>query len=280
MTEEQLEGASPGRMPEDRADFANRENILAGYVSLLDNWGKNETKVGLRTENSRVKGLNRIHAESVHQNYTDFFPSFYYGYHLSADKNLSFSYSRNIGRPSFRDLNPFVVKTSDFSFIKGNPSLKPQYDDQIDVQYQTKKHALSLFGRFAQGYITYQASLSGGGIKTWQPLNFGSERVFAMDYDYSGNLSDWLFINFSLQVKYYEFALKDKALQSHRISFYNGLYARLKLSKSLSFDISSHCYSPYQFSTTENKGYYKLDLSIQKAFLKKRDGSNFTFPTC
>lgn len=275
LTEERLKGASPGRIPEDRADFTNREDVLAGYAALLDSWGKNEIKVGLRTENSRVKGLNRINVESVHQNYTTLFPSFYYGYQLSADKNLSFSYSKHIGRPSFRDLNPFIVKTSDFSFIEGNPQLKPQYEDQIDVRYQTKKHALSLFGKFTQDFITYQASLSGGDVKTWQPLNFGSERILGTDYSYSGNPSDWLFINFSLQLKYYEFELKDRAFQSHRISFYNGLYASLKLSESLSLDISSHCYSPYQFSTTENKGYYKLDLSIRKAFLKKRGRVEF-----
>lgn len=56
-------------------------------------------------------------------------------------KSLSFSYKRSITRPSFRDLNPFVIKQNDFLYMIGNPNLQPLYLDDIEIGYNMKKHS-------------------------------------------------------------------------------------------------------------------------------------------
>jgi iron complex outermembrane receptor protein len=112
----------------DQEDFYNKENISAGYFSVSAKPDeRNSFKLGFRTESTAFSGENRITDQTAKQNYTGFFPSMYYGYAIEKEKILSFNYSRSIQRPSFNDLNPFIRKENDYSYILGNPHLKPQY---------------------------------------------------------------------------------------------------------------------------------------------------------
>ncbi|GAL77303.1 putative TonB-dependent receptor [Algibacter lectus] len=111
---------------EGEENFFNKENVFAGYFSGSFKWNnKSNLKIGIRIENTQIDGLNRINNEEVNQDYTDLFPSLYYGYDFNNKENISFSLARSIARPSFRDLNPFILKLDDFYYQTGNPELKP-----------------------------------------------------------------------------------------------------------------------------------------------------------
>ncbi|PDS22570.1 hypothetical protein B0A77_13050 [Flavobacterium branchiophilum] len=265
LIEESFIGDNWQLNPSGFQNFTNRENIFASYFTFNRKWKENNNiKFGLRIENTNVNGFNKINNESVTQNYTDFFPSFYYGYDFGNDKYISFTYSKSILRPSFKDLNPFVLKLDDFYYQKGNPDLKPQYSNKIDVSYQLENHEISFNINFVNDLIAPAYTLSNDNVRIYQSQNFGNENNYGISYDYSGDLSKWLFMNFTFSTKYYEFNSKNDFLKTNKLSFVNNIYANIKLTKTISIDIFSVYFSKFQYHVVDDMGSYNFDVSIQK----------------
>jgi hypothetical protein len=46
---------------------------------------------------------------------------------------MDISYSRRIDRPAYQDLNPFEFKLNEYTYMKGNTELRPQYTNSIGL---------------------------------------------------------------------------------------------------------------------------------------------------
>ncbi len=124
--------------------FKYKENINAVYV----NYNKQFTKgimiqAGLRAENTHSTGTSKgfiknnnnwKNYDSVFQrDYTDLFPSASLTFNKNPMKQWTISYSRRIDRPAYQDLNPFEFKLNEYTYMKGNTQLKPQYTNSFGV---------------------------------------------------------------------------------------------------------------------------------------------------
>ncbi len=109
-------------------EYAEFRNSVYGGITY------NLKKIGfqamLRTENSR------INADSVTVPvYTCFLPSVNFQYKLSASHNLKFTYNRRINRPGIYDMNPYFKVDQNYNITQGNPDLKPDYRDRLQLTY-------------------------------------------------------------------------------------------------------------------------------------------------
>ncbi len=127
-------------------DFIYDENINAAY----GNWSQElkggiSYQIGLRVENTNIKGQQVTTDTSFTRHYTDVFPTAFVMKKWGAkDKHaVRVSYSRRIDRPNYQDLNPFRFFLDKYTFQQGNPNLTPQYSDNFDVNY-TFMGAMSL----------------------------------------------------------------------------------------------------------------------------------------
>jgi outer membrane receptor protein involved in Fe transport len=94
----------------------------------------NVKKVGLqgmiRLENSHIS------ADSVTEpDYTCFLPSVNVQYKFSASHNLKFTYNRRINRPGIYDMNPYFRTDQNYNITQGNPDLRPDYRDRLQLTY-------------------------------------------------------------------------------------------------------------------------------------------------
>ncbi|MEM9931941.1 MAG: outer membrane beta-barrel family protein, partial [Bacteroidota bacterium] len=73
----------------------------------------------------------------VLQDYFSLFPSAGLTYQLNAERgnSLSLNYGRRINRPDYSVLNPFRIQVSQLSFELGNPSLRPEIVDNLELGY-------------------------------------------------------------------------------------------------------------------------------------------------
>jgi len=84
----------------------------------------------LRVENSHIK------ADSVTKpDYSCFLPSVNLQYKLSASHNIKFTYNRRINRPGIYDMNPYYRIDQNYNVSQGNPDLKPDYRDRLQLTY-------------------------------------------------------------------------------------------------------------------------------------------------
>jgi outer membrane receptor protein involved in Fe transport len=107
------------------AEFRN--SIYGGITFNLKKFG---FQTVLRIENSNIK------ADSViSPNYYCLLPSVNIQYKFSASHNLKFTYNRRINRPGIYDMNPYWRIGQNYDISQGNPNLKPDYRDRMQLTY-------------------------------------------------------------------------------------------------------------------------------------------------
>jgi outer membrane receptor protein involved in Fe transport len=116
--------------------FEFDEHVLAAYGVLSRGVGKFELQAGLRAEYASQDFTLTNLAQSFPNSYGSFFPSGLVLYNLSDASQVKLSYSRRIRRPGTQELNPFPVFFDAQNVFIGNPELKPEYTDAIELGFQ------------------------------------------------------------------------------------------------------------------------------------------------
>ena len=121
--------------------FEYDESVLAGYISysgkLSDKWN---FSAGLRAEQTDATGdlqafLPDLEEPPVILEYWSYFPSAGLTYQASRFHMFNLNYGRRINRPDYNVLNPFNNRVSELSFQKGNPFLRPEIVNNIELGY-------------------------------------------------------------------------------------------------------------------------------------------------
>lgn len=131
----------PVRDDSNSNQFEYRENVYAAYINygrkLSDKWNLN---AGLRAELTDADGELMPFDESkqeppVLQEYLSWFPNVGLTWQFRPTQVLNFSYGRRINRPDYNVLNPFDNQLSELSYEKGNPELRPEIVNNLEVGY-------------------------------------------------------------------------------------------------------------------------------------------------
>lgn len=128
------------------------ENIGAAYVIATARLGRVSVVGGLRGEYTSFRSKDKL----VKQDYFDLFPNANVSYSLTKDGAYSLiaQYSRTISRPSFWALSPNETKISEYMIQRGNPDLKPSYNNSLSVTAVLKyKYTISLGMQIMQNAI-------------------------------------------------------------------------------------------------------------------------------
>ncbi len=116
--------------------FIYKENINAGYVNASKDFSKKwSAQLGLRLENTISKGNQVTNATTFERNYTQLFPTAFIGYNLNDKNQFGLNYGRRIERPDYEDLNPFYNFLDKYTFQIGNPYLKPQFTNAVELSH-------------------------------------------------------------------------------------------------------------------------------------------------
>jgi len=146
-----------------------KELIPAWYGNYIYENEKWEAELGIRLEYVRIQyDVNPNHPtyKSDGYNYTQPFPNVRLAYKLDDNNKLSIFYNRRVDRPNEVDIRIFP-KYDDAEIIKvGNPALRPQFTNSIELGYKrnwTKSYLYTaLFHRFADGTISRISTTSPG----------------------------------------------------------------------------------------------------------------------
>ena len=115
--------------------FIYTENINAVYLNGSKTFGKWNTYLGFRIENTNITGEQLVDNTSFKNNYTQLFPSAFVSYTFNEKNSLEFNYSRRISRPSYDQLNPFKFFLDPTTYKEGNPYLKPQTTHSFEITH-------------------------------------------------------------------------------------------------------------------------------------------------
>ncbi|MBL7808971.1 MAG: TonB-dependent receptor family protein, partial [Saprospiraceae bacterium] len=129
--------------------FRYDEQVYAGYVNYARALGKKwQFSAGLRAELTDATGdlhafLPELEEPPVLFDYLSWFPSAGITWEVSDQHTLALNGGRRINRPDYNVLNPFNNQISQLSYEKGNPYLRPEIVNNLELGY-TLSHRYNL----------------------------------------------------------------------------------------------------------------------------------------
>jgi hypothetical protein len=173
-----------------------RNSVYGGITLNLKKFG---FQALLRVENSHIK------ADSVSDhNYSCFLPSSNLQYKISASHNVKFTYNRRINRPGIYEMNPYLKTGQNYSISQGNPNLKPDYRDRLQLTYTWNfgSNYLSPYfydeffsGKTGSRYSITKSPLNGSVTTITKPFNLLN------GYEFGGGLNAMLwYVNINARV--------------------------------------------------------------------------------
>ena len=141
-------------------NFLYKEKIIASYIDiqyiLNPKW---TVKGGLRGEYTQYTSENKTAGYEQNKSYMNWFPTVFLQYAPSENHTIGVSWSKRIDRPYFSYLNPTRRYNNPYSYIEGNPDLKPETYTLFDLNYVLKNKYVVYMGYGESSSSIYQINL-------------------------------------------------------------------------------------------------------------------------
>ncbi|MCJ7467661.1 MAG: TonB-dependent receptor [Maribacter sp.] len=167
-----------------------KEQIHAFYAQQKGPIGVNEKamleyEAGLRLEQTNNEGKLVPQGDTFQANYLSLFPSIGLTHRFSESSFLRLGYNRRINRPSLGQLNPFTDITDSLSQHSGNPNLKPELVNALELNFskdfQHTGISAKVFYRSGKNPIMSYTELRSDGVLLSRPENVGSQNIYGLE---------------------------------------------------------------------------------------------------
>ena len=265
--------------------FKYTENINAVFVNYNRAFKGFMIQAGLRVENTNSDGNSTglqyntatssyvQYDSSIHRNYTDLFPSFAITFNKNPMSQFGITYSRRIDRPAYQDLNPFEFKLNDYTFMKGNTQLKPQYTNSFGLTHTYKyklntqlnySHVKDIFTQLPDTTDKSKSFLTKKNLATQDIVSLNISYPFQKKwYSFFVNVNSY----YSIYKANFGGGDRNVNLDVFALSFY--MQNSFNLGKGFKAELSGFYSSPTIWQGTfKSIAMYSIDGGLQKNILK------------
>lgn len=181
----------------DPNNYSLSERIPAAYIMDTSELGRYRLGGGLRLEQTNVATLspdtNNSLSVRATSSYYSLLPSVWLQYKLDANSDLRLVYGRGISRPIPTDLTSAIsedVSVHPKLVSLGNPALKPEHGDDLDLLYERYFTPLGevrgglFYKRLGDPIVSLQTEPTIGrfaGFRVTQPANAGSAHLLGFE---------------------------------------------------------------------------------------------------
>lgn len=264
--------------------FTYNENVHAFYSQYGNKMGKFSFLLGLRLENTQLKG--KVEAENItgstafdlnfDKNYTGLFPTVNLTYELKENENITLGYNRRINRPRNWFINPFPSRSSEANVFQGNPDLDPAYASAFDLGYLKRWKKLTLTSSIYYQYETdafervqeETGEVTSNGIPVIRtiPINLSTNERYGFEFGLLYNPTKWLNLNGSFNY----FLFKTEGFYNNvdygaeNTSYFGRFSSKVKLPAKIEWQTNAFYRGPSNNSQTESEGILSVDMAMSK----------------
>jgi|CXWL01.1.fsa_nt_gi outer membrane receptor protein involved in Fe transport len=130
-------------------NYNSTDKIYAAYTTFSNQVKTFGYQLGLRLESSDYQGRLPDKGQVFSIKFpVSLFPSIFLSNKMKNDQEMQLNYTRKINRPNFFQLFPFTDYSDSLNISRGNPSLKPEFTNSVELSYQKtfKKNKDSFLG--------------------------------------------------------------------------------------------------------------------------------------
>ncbi len=188
--------------------YRYRQVVNAVFATYAVKQGALETLGGLRVEQVDIHTLQRVSGDASAQHYHRLFPTLNLLYTLSDKDVLSFGYSKRIKKTDPEDLNPYINAADPNNLRQGNPALRPQSTDALELGYHRETAGASYdvtgyYRRSRDGDSDIVIPLANG-VVLMTKVNMPASQSGGVEFASTGKLLAGLSYNVSGNVFYNE----------------------------------------------------------------------------
>ncbi|MEM0518735.1 TonB-dependent receptor domain-containing protein [Aequorivita flava] len=264
--------------------FNYNENVHALYSQYGNKFGKFSFLLGLRLENTQLKG--KVDAENVSENtplnlnfdknYTGLFPTVNLTFEIKDNENITLGYNRRINRPRHWFINPFPSRSSEANVFQGNPNLDPAYASAFDLGYLKRwkkftlttsiyyQHETDAFERVQEE--TGEVTSNGIPIIRTLPINLSTNKRYGFELGLLYNPTKWLNLNGSFN--YFQFETEGfyngVDYGAENTSYFGRFSSKVKLPWKVEWQTSAFYRGPSNNSQTESDPILSVNMAMSK----------------
>ena len=306
-------------------DSDYNEDVHALYTTLLYNFtDKLGVQLGARAEQAFTKAILNSQKQDSNEGYEDttnifsyimeqalnqspfkndyfqIYPSVNMLYNLNPTQRIQFGFSKRVNRPRRRTLSPFPQSTNNTSFIRrGNPYLKPEYSDVIDLNFSSNSRKLTFNTGVYYSHLTDNISWWDRDYIVYQDTTYevmGSDNAGQSErngIEFFVNYRPIPLIMFMMSLNTWNSRTYDSGesdLNGNSKGYFAWGSSMITLPMIGRLDISGRYRGPMKITTGEIKPSLTLNLSFQRKFIDNKltmtikvrdllDNSNFSIAT-
>lgn len=251
--------------------FADRykfnDQVYAAYSTFSQSFKKWGYQAGLRAESSAYQGTLLDTDSTFGIDYPlQLFPSVFLTYKLNEEDNLQLSFTRRINRPSFFQLIPFPDFSDSLQLSRGNPNLRPEFANSLELTYQnvfTKGHNLlvSAYYKHSSNLVTRYlfeeydpVRLDTILVSTFQNAN--SSTAYGVEFTLKNTL--WKILELTTNLNFYNSVVDASnvqvGLKNEQFTYFLKENLSLKLPKNFTVQLNASYQSRTAFDTGGSGG--------------------------
>jgi hypothetical protein len=120
-------------------NFKNLRVVNKATTKLIYEVKKYRITIGSAFRSIYQENVNITKDQKLNQTFNNVLPSASFNYRISQGSNFSIFYNSNAQPPDLQQMQPVVDNTDPNRITVGNPNLKPQFNNNISVNYYTYK---------------------------------------------------------------------------------------------------------------------------------------------
>ena len=288
--------------------FDYTENVQAVYSQYGSKFGEFSFLLGLRLENTNLKGnitsaLTEAELQDIYSfeidtefdnNYLGLFPTVNLIYELGEDENITLGYNRRINRPRGWFINPFPSRSSRNNVFQGNPNLRPAFSNAFDLGYLKKwdkltltssvyyQHETDAFSRIQERVNITVANPSFGEAGEPEyvnqevirsiPFNLATNDRMGGEIGFLYNPNDWLRLNGSFN--YFRFELDGQFngtdYSQKNTSYFGRFSSKVSLPWKIDWQTNAFYRGPSDDVQGTQDGILSIDVALSKEVLKDK----------
>ncbi len=243
------------------------EQSAAAYISAkwqpLKHWQVNG---GLRYEYAHTSVGTPMQKDIVDRKNKYLFPTISIKKSFSKSKDLQFSYSKRITRPTYNDIAPFVFFWGPNTFSAGNTALLPAISDAVKAAYQVNRWIISFQINHSKNEINSIPEIDSQSNLIDRSQNLKYLNSLALTNSWSFNAAPWWEVQTNLTEQYQvaQTLTLQNNLSLHMYAMNLNVTNLLKLPKDFTIEVSGMYQSKSLAGISEYLPAGSLNAGIQK----------------
>jgi outer membrane receptor protein involved in Fe transport len=252
--------------------FIYKEQIHSAYALLGSRLDEFKFKLGLRLEYTLTGGNLVTNNTVFDDNYLSISPSINISRKLGGNNEIQLSYARRLNRPSVWRLNPFIQSSDPLNISYGNPFLKPEYTNSLELSYLTYINTISvtpsIFYKRTNDVISRYSFLDSN-VRVSTFKNLSNSTSYGADLIFTANLDAW---NINSSVSFYKTAFESgdaSVLSNDGYSWRGSFTAGFPFFEIAKVQLSYSYYGSRVSYQGSSRPSQNLDIALSKSFFDK-----------